>query len=395
MPKGRGSVKVKKVPVGNTEDINVLNSMFDQMTGVQGADVDIIIPKIVSMHGVINRFVRLYDLWMGFAEFTNNFSECADHFKDIKEFVDKVRNLINRDIVFTEKSLGEQTTEEVNALYKSIKTAPEIQGIIVTSGKLGAYKRYIFDKNDLRDDFIKREPGLTLIPFTFTNLDIKMLWVSDKLTNMAKKYILTVISHTYVLGHEMYDITTSPDIDIKKFSRVIISSIDKMRKQIPRCDKAFDIIVNSVNMLEDKFKGYYRTSVEASNPSIIIESFIVDVSMSQKSSATTTNQFRKIIMAMKRQTQNSDDPRVKQLFGMLNTQFNLMDAQTGGGGGGESNSDDTPTDDTNTENKSDDTSNSDETLDMSSIMKTVINELKTDEKKKAQSADADSATKAE
>ena len=98
-----------------------------------------------------------------------------------------------------------------------------------------------------------------------------------------------------------------------------------LKKQIPRCNKAFGIIADSVKMLETNFKSYYKTSVEAENPSIIIESFIVDVSMKQKSNAEVTRQFRKIIMHMKRKSTNNNDPRVKKLFSILNNQFSMME----------------------------------------------------------------------
>ena len=50
MPKG-GKVKIKKaLPKGTSaEDVNSLNSMFDQLTGVQEADPDIIRPKLIKL----------------------------------------------------------------------------------------------------------------------------------------------------------------------------------------------------------------------------------------------------------------------------------------------------------------------------------------------------------
>jgi hypothetical protein len=181
---------------------------------------------------------------------------------------------------------------------------------------------------------------------------------------MAKKYILNILSHTYLIGHEVYEIITAPNIDIKKFSRVLLANIDKMKKTIPRCDKAFDIIKNSVEMLENNFKGYYKNSVESANPSVIIESFIVDVSMSQKSNAVITGQFRRIIMHMKKQAANNTDPRVKKLFKILNSQFDLMAKSTGiepvPDDPEEENKMDNNDDDTEEENKMD---NNDETED--------------------------------
>ena len=51
--------------------------------------------------------------------------------------------------------------------------------------------------------------------------------------------------------------------------------------------------------------------------------------MSQKANASITSQFRKIIMYMKKQTAQSKDPRVSKLFKILNSQFNLMQKETG------------------------------------------------------------------
>ena len=329
MPK-QGRVKVKKImPKGSEEDTNVLNDMFEQMTGSQGADLEIIIPKLTRIHNLLTKFIKIYNLLLNFNDFIDKFQEYNKEFDEIRDFIKNIQKLVDTNKELSEDKLKTMTTDQVNALYKTLKNKQEVQSIIVTSGSLGKYKRYLEDKDNLKDEFIKREPGYSLIPLSFTHLDFKIIWASDKLTNMAKKYILNILNHTYSIGHEMYEVITSPDIDIKKFSQVLIANIDKMKKTIPRCDKAFNIIKNSVELLEGNFKGYYRNSVEAENPSIIIESFIIDVSMSQKANASITGQFRRIIMYMKKQSANNNDPRVKKLFKILNSQFDLMAKKTG------------------------------------------------------------------
>jgi hypothetical protein len=329
MPR-RGGVKVKKImPKGSPDDANVLNDMFSQMTGAENADPEIIIPKLCKLYTLLNKYSKIYQMLLKFNEFIDKFPEHENDFLDIRKFIENIAKISDSGNSITEESLKNSTSDNVNTMYKKLKDTAEVQSIIVISGELDKYKKYLSDKNNLGDEFIKREPGLSLKPLTFTNLDLKILWASNKLSIMAKKYILNILSHTYLIGHEMYQTITSPDVDIKKFSRVLINNIDKMKKQIPRCNKAFDIIANSVNMLENKFDGYYKTSVEAENPSIIIESFIIDVSMSQKANASITSQFRKIIMYMKKQTAQSKDPRVSKLFKILNSQFNLMQKETG------------------------------------------------------------------
>lgn len=328
MPRGR-SVKVKKmIPKGSEDDANILNDMFAQMTGSESADSDVIIPKLIKLTSYLKKYIKIYDLLLNFKEFIDEFPEYEKDFNDIRNFILEVGKLVD-DIEMDGNKLEKMDKETVNAIYKKLKATQEVQSIVITSGNLGKYKRYLENKDNLGDGFIKREPGLSLKPLKFTDLDLKVLWVSDKLSPMAKKYILSIISHTYGIGHSIYQIITSPDVDIKKFSSVLIENIEKMKKQIPRCNKAFDIIANSVSLLENKFDGYYKTSVEAENPSIIIESFIIDVSMSSKSNASITAQFRKIIMHMKKQASNTNDPRVSKLFGILNSQFNMMKDTTG------------------------------------------------------------------
>jgi hypothetical protein len=329
MPRG-SRMKVKKImPKGSEEDSNVLNDMFEQMTGSQNADSSIIVPKLLRLNSLLQKFSKIYTMLLNFGDFINNFQEYKSEFDEIKTFVENIQNITAIESEFTEEKLKMMNDTEVNNLYKTLKGKSEVQSIIITSGNLKKHKRYLEDQNNLKDDFIKREPGLSLNPLSFTQLNFKLLWASSKLTNMAKKYILSILNHTYVIGHEMYEVITSPDIDIKKFSKVLIDNIDKMKKTIPRCDKAFNIIKNSVELLEGNFKNYYKNSVEAENPSIIVESFIIDVSMSQKANASITGQFRRIIMFMKKQAANNKDPRVKKLFKILNSQFDLMAKKTG------------------------------------------------------------------
>lgn len=330
---GRGSVKMKKVKVkggGGAEDTVALNEMFSQITGVENADPSIITPKLHKLQGLLSKYAKIYNMLIGFNDFVGNFPEHKDQFDDIELFSAKIKTLLESDPYdFTKKSLADASSNYVNTVFKRLKDEGIIHTIVVTSGRLGKYSKSLEDKENLRDDFIKREPGLTFRPLSFTNLEFKSLWVSEKLTNMAKKYILNILSHTYSIGHQIYQLITSPNIDIKKFSKVLIDNIDSMKKRIPRCDKAFDVIANSVHLLEDNFDGYYKTSVEAENPSLIIESFIIDVSTKQKSSASITTQFRKIIMFMKRQSANNKDPRVAKLFKILNSQFDMMKQETG------------------------------------------------------------------
>ena len=326
-------VKVKKVmPKGSGEDVQMLNSMFDQMTGTSHADPDILCPKFLQLRVNVMKFHKVFKLFLNLNNFSESFPECNDSCDEIDVFLKKIEALgIGVGDSEDEKKVIEaMDKKELNDAFNDLKNSYEVQQIIITSSALGKHKKHISDKDALSDEFIKREPGLSMIPLSFSSLDLKKIWVSDNCTDMTRKFILSILCHAYNAGYGIYDLVTSPNIDIKKFSHVLINNIGMLKKQIPRCDKAFNIISDSVKMLECNFKDYYKTSVEAENPSIIIESFIVDVSMKQKSNATITRQFRKIIMYMKKKSANNEDPRVKKLFSILNNQFSMMEKETPG-----------------------------------------------------------------
>ena len=324
-------VKTKKaMPKGSAEDVQMLNSMFDQMTGTANADPEILCPKLLQLREALMKFHKVFTLFLNLNNFAEGFPECKESCDEIKLFLSKIEAIGIEEPNADRAKISALDPQTLNDAFAALKNSHEVQQIIITSSTLGKHKKHLEDKDNLSDEFIKREPGLSMTPLAFSSLDLKKVWVSDNCKEMTRKFILNILSHAYTIGYGIYDLVTSPNIDIKKFSHVLINNIGSLKKQIPRCDKAFDIISDSVMMLEGNFKDYYKTSVEAENPSIIIESFIVDVSLKQKSNANVTRQFRKIIMFMKKKSANNEDPRVKKLFAILNNQFSMMEKETPG-----------------------------------------------------------------
>lgn len=333
MGRGRNNVIVKKISSVSKDDSETLHTMFAQMTGAHDAEPEVIIPKIINIYKKIIKYNILFNTLLNFKEFTNKFQEYTTWFNEIRDFLEKLIQSTNTDIkkdydleIF---ELHKKDPKKLNEFYKDFKNNEYIKKIIITGSNLSIFKKYLNEESDIDDSFINREPGISLKPLDFSDFDLKLLWNSENITNAIKKFILSIIKHTYKIGVEMYDIVTSPDVDIKKFSIILVESIGKMRKQIPRCDKAFDVIENSVKMLETNFTSYYRSSVEAENPSVIVENFIVDISTSQKANATVTSQFRKIVNYLKEKGSQNNDPKVKKLFGMLNNQFTTIDKELG------------------------------------------------------------------
>jgi hypothetical protein len=329
MVKTRTKIIKKNISGSSAKDMNDLNVMFSQITGMSDADPEILIPKLDKVFKNIQEYNRLYNILLNFKPFTEKFSEYKYWFDEITEFLS---DLITSTNVNIDGKYGPGEIQEyhslditkLNILYKDIKNNAAIKKIIITGSNLSPYKKNL-ESDSVDDIFIKREPGLILQPLAFSSLDLKTIWGMD-IDYRCKKFIISTLKHTYKLSIDTYDILTSPDVDIKKFSKLLIDNITRMKQMIPRCDNAFNIIENSVKLLETNFKNYFRSSVEAENPSLIVESFVVDISTTQKVSPVITSEFRKIIAFLREQNSaKSNDPKIKKLFSMLNSQFASMD----------------------------------------------------------------------
>ena len=335
MGKSHGAKIIKKkMSNASNDDVKDLNRMFSQITGASDPEKDVLLPKINKIYRNILEYNKLYNVLLNFKLFIDQFPDFPFWFDDIKLFLE---NLIKTTgVVLTQKyddgmdqTYMRLSDADLFTFYKTLKENVYLKKIVITGSNLSAHKTHISDVDKLDDIFINREPGLTFQPLAFSTMDLKIIWNFPNINEKAKKFIMSILRHTYLIGIDTYDILTSPDVDIKKFSKILVDSIAKMKKLIPRCDKAFAIIEKSVKLLEDNFKNYFRGSVEAGNPSIIVESFIVDISTSQKASPVVTAEFRKIVSFLKERSSQNNDPKIKKLFGMLNSQFSVIDTELG------------------------------------------------------------------
>ena len=324
------SVKIKQLK----KSINTggINEMFDKMMGIKEADPAVIRPKFVKILNLLRKFYKVMNLFAGMKTLRVDFPHITQDLDEVLDFINKLRDNIKFDpaVEETEEKYTKLSLEDMNTIYRKLKEDEDIKLLIVLCGKLKRYKSYLDDKDNLKDNFIGQEPGLSLKIFPFSNFDLKILWANAKMTPTIKKYILSILHNVWKTLFEMYRIITSPDVDIKQFSELLLNAIQKIKKEpeLSRCKNAFRRIESSVTLLENNFDGYYRESVASNNPNIIMESFIIDVSNQGGASASLTREFRKIIMYMQKlgnKNGRAKDPRVKQLFKMLNNNFELME----------------------------------------------------------------------
>lgn len=213
-------------------------------------------------------------------------------------------------------------------VFAAVKGCSVVNTAIVTCRNLIPHKKYIKDSADLKDKFIMKSAGLTISPVEGLALNFKQLYTSDLLNTADRKFILLVLHKMWVISHDVYDAVSSPDIDVNEFVTVIMSSIGEVRRHIPRCDQAFDKIIESVDLLKGNFGGYYRDYVATSNPTIIMENFVLDVSKNTKSSPQVTAQFRKIISHYRKlASQHASHPKLQTLFQQVDRNFQELEKQ--------------------------------------------------------------------
>jgi len=337
-----------------------LIEMFNQMMGASEPDPQIVIPKYEGLLGVCKDFVNLLIRFVKSP--VNQIPENAEALGDIVKFIkaaqESIASLtlaekpnkimmqhgldnINKNPELMEKYLQNVADRydivELGKYYMNLKDSIVVKEMLMTAKNIRVLLRNEKERTHSKTDdlessipsekFIVRAEGISVELFNFTRMNFKMLLssVDEKMRN----YILIFLQMVYKKCTEGYKISTSPDIDVSKFSEVLVRSINDIRKHIPRCDKAFDKIEESVKLLQTNFDGYYKDFIQSQNPGIIIENFVLDVAQDSNADPQTTLQFRKIINFYKdhMKKQNIKDPKIQKLFDMLGQNLDVLEKQ--------------------------------------------------------------------
>ena len=310
----KGGMKVKKQSK-NIQD-QELTELFQQMIDPNKADKEVIFPKYEKLSSKIVMVARYLS--------TLATGPVAKTFTDV-DF--ETINEKGEEILTNVKSFS-CTMDNINEHWADFKDCMSIKEIIMLQSYLAEYKQYISDKDNLSDHWIKRMPMGTKV-LKFSNLDLYLLWNDPRMTEELKKYILTVFNGLYRASLEVYQINTSPDVDIERFSEVLTEAIAKVQQvpELNRCRTAFKKIRESVDLLQENFNGYFKDFVQSQNPSTIIESFIIDVSSQQQSSPQLTREFRQIIRYYQKMSNqnNVKDPNIKKLFSALDDRMTVLE----------------------------------------------------------------------
>ncbi len=331
----RGKNKMKVIRQDNIDiDQDELLNMFQQLTGDPSKlDPEIIRDKYERLKNSIQRCNKLLykfkDVILNrLITKINNNSFFDFEIKRLLDFLERSNNYIDEEV----------NEENLVHIYKALKESFIIEEYLKVCKVLKQGEDCIKDRVNLSDIFIKRAVGDEFIIFDFCKINFKHLFnhilsenISDKKElEDAKTYILLTLNMLYITTQDIYNIISSPDIDIDKFSEIIIQAIGAAKKQISRCDKAFRLIENSIDLLKNSMNSYYKDFVATSNPMIIFENFIGDVSNDLHIDTQTMAQFKRIIFHFRKKADNMQikNNKLDGVFSTLNKIISSMEDKT-------------------------------------------------------------------
>ena len=235
--------------------------------------------------------------------------------------------------------LPENIQQNISTVIQNCSSLESVKSAILTGGHLANYVQFINDKTrtatNLRDEFLTTSPGSSLAPIEqLPVLDFKLIYNHSFIqTNEQKLEIIewmTLINKSCI---GVYEAISIPDIDVESFIRLLNKAIAQIEKypEMSRCKQALAMIKNSVNLLRTNFNDYYKDFVGSSNPTIIMERYIKDVSSNSNADAVVISQFNSIIKLFNKMQQNmkqngntKSNKFMDTILGKLNQQVKSM-----------------------------------------------------------------------
>jgi len=237
-------------------------------------------------------------------------------------------NKINGDIINYALVTPEQI-KEFTEFYAKLTDCDLIKQIIITCNNLIQYKKHFQDMEHLNKKFLTNLAGLDFSPVEGLNLNFKEIYINDAMSEEHQNIIMYILNRIYNVTYEIYTISTSPDIDVEEFVKIVKVSIAQLKHEIPRCEIAFKKIEESIDLLKNNFGSYYKDFRSTGNPAVIMENFVVDVTKSTNADTKLAMQFKKIIMHYRKLAAGrSNDPKLKVLFQQFDRNMEALDKAT-------------------------------------------------------------------
>lgn len=326
------SSKVKIVKQKTNVDLKQLQTEYNRLTGVESGDPVIIEKHYAVMCENLSNYANILDKFSGEESIMiKNIPEFKLHADEIQKHVTEIKDVLKECYVPTVPSLTVNKAEldDKVAKYKILKNHKIVKEVIILHNNLNNYSTYLEDKDNLSDNFIRKITGFDLLLFNFSSLNFVTLWNEiDKNKNDVQKsikYYLLVLHMLHKFSKIVYNTYIKPDIDPKQFGDLIIQAIMELKKRIPRCNEAFDAIQSSIGLFEKNFDSYYKNFVTCNNPTVIMESFIMDVTDNVKGDKKLAVQMKKIVnfitSEISKNPGSAKDKNINNMTGQINKIF--------------------------------------------------------------------------
>ena len=363
MPKSK--TKLMKVKTDFSQDTEGISEVFGSIIGAtDGSNLHLHMahPKFIKMKSEINRFVYLLEVmadlpFMSYQQdfvienFQNfvvdvrtEFDElfCSDEVMMIDQFMSPMAAAAigTKFTAYTPSqsdyaNIPKSILDDFSNSYGKIKNHNIMTLVLTVYELLSNYEDFIGDKDKLDGDFLLKMSQRSFNPFSVSGIiDFRNMYVDSQCEESDKNDILVILHKLLTISRSIYELSNTSDIDITEFVEIVRNSLSTVKKQIPRCDQAFDEIMNSLHLLTSNFDGYYKDFSDTGNSTIMIEGFIGDVAKNTKNSPTLARQFKQIIghyrkiSAQMSSSNNAKASKIKGLMDMIDRRADDIEEMT-------------------------------------------------------------------
>ena len=312
--------RVKKIKSIHGKEIL---SAFDEMIGGQ-TNFTLIWGKYTKMKTHIFDFIKTLEVLNGSSIFTHYPTEkhhLTAYIQDLRQSWVELPDI--SDFVHAPNELLDLFVQQ----FMALKEGKHVNVIITTCKNLMPHKKLIENANP---KFLTHDGGILYCPISnapFVNF--KSLYCSDMLLADERRLLLLVLQKIYQISHQLYTTILEPEIDVNEFVEVVTASINEVKKQIPRCEQAFQKVLDSIHLLKSNFTEYYKDYVLSKNPTVIMENFVLDVSKNTSASPRVIAQFRKIIEHYRKLASQKGtlSPKMQKIFTNVEKNFAVLESQ--------------------------------------------------------------------
>lgn len=324
-------IKVLKKKLKGVPSEPEIEKIFNQLIGTDEVDITYALPRFERMKNTLANIANLNRVFsvghfMGDETSYNTFVDFDNDILETIKLFDSIPQMKGIDVMLSK--VPKEEIKEFTIVYNKFKHSSVIKNIILSASRV---KPFVKDIEAKKYDYIWNSPGLSmnLLSFveSFDMFSLKTLSQEHPYVKIWNSYLVYIFKAGKSLNQEI----NSPDIDIKKFSEIVVQSITAAERDpaLNDCKAAFGKIKESMHLLEGNFGKYYNEFVASSNdPMSIFQNFLRDVcDKNADASVGILAQFTKIInhFTKKMKSAGIKDPKAEKALHYIDSSMkNLL-----------------------------------------------------------------------